>query len=342
MTGSTTRIGFVVAMLILFLSTSWGTLAAQPVESKPVLVESRRIWNKARHNAFTDLVRFKNQWFCVFREGKAHVSPDGALRVLTSRDGKDWKSAALVESPIADLRDPKIVVTPDGRLMLSGAGALIKPTTHRHQSAVWFSADGKNWGKQHRVADPDYWLWRITWNKGRAYGFGYATRRDKRGIRLYQSDDGTKFKTLVKSAFDVGYPNETAMVFLPDDTCYCLLRRDRSPSAAQLGVSKSPYTKWSWKDLGVRIGGPNMIRLPNGRFVAVVRLYDRRTRTALCWLDPKRGTLTEALTLPSGGDTSYAGLVWHDGLLWISYYASHEGKTSIYLAKVRFEKTSSQ
>jgi len=27
--------------------------------------------------------------------------------------------------------------------------------------------------------------------------------------------------------------------------------------------------------------------------------------------------------------------VWHDGLLWTSYYSSHEGQTSIYLAKVR-------
>ena len=41
------------------------------------------------------------------------------------------------------------------------------------------------------------------------------------------------------------------------------------------------------------------------------------------------------LTLPSGGDTSYAGLVLHKGLLWVSYYSSHEGKTRIYLAKVR-------
>jgi hypothetical protein len=24
----------------------------------------------------------------------------------------------------------------------------------------------------------------------------------------------------------------------------------------------------------------------------------------------------------------------HDGLLWVSYYSSHEGKTNIYLAKV--------
>ena len=28
-------------------------------------------------------------------------------------------------------------------------------------------------------------------------------------------------------------------------------------------------------------------------------------------------------------------MVWHQGLLWISYYSSHEGKSSIYLAKVR-------
>ena len=42
------------------------------------------------------------------------------------------------------------------------------------------------------------------------------------------------------------------------------------------------------------------------------------------------------LTLPSGGDNSYPGMVWHDTLLWTSYYSSHEEKTSIYLAKIRF------
>jgi hypothetical protein len=58
-------------------------------------------------------------------------------------------------------------------------------------------------------------------------------------------------------------------------------------------------------------------------------------RTALCWLDVEAGKLTEFLTLPSGGDTSYPGLVFYEGLLWVSYYSSHEGKTSIYLAKVK-------
>ena len=44
--------------------------------------------------------------------------------------------------------------------------------------------------------------------------------------------------------------------------------------------------------------------------------------------------MTECLQLPSGGDTSYAGLVEHDELIWVSYYSSHEDKTAIYLAKV--------
>jgi hypothetical protein len=67
----------------------------------------------------------------------------------------------------------------------------------------------------------------------------------------------------------------------------------------------------------------------------VTRLYDGGTRTSLSWLDPQNAKLTEALKLPSGGDTSYAGMVLHERQLWISYYSSHEGKSSIYLAKVK-------
>ena len=37
-------------------------------ETLPKLVEVRKIWDQASHNAFTDLVYFQNRWFCVFRE----------------------------------------------------------------------------------------------------------------------------------------------------------------------------------------------------------------------------------------------------------------------------------
>jgi hypothetical protein len=239
-------------------------------------------------------------------------------------------------SPNSDLRDAKITVTPDGRLMLAGVEAINKPTTHRHQSLVWFSADGRMWSDKHEVGDRDNWLWRVTWHKDKAYGFGYGCRSDHRGIRLFRSADGKSFETLIdKAAVEGTYPNETSLVFLADGTCHCLLRQDGQPNSGYLGTARPPYTEWNWRKLGVQIGGPHMIGLPDGRFVAAVRLYDKRVRTALCWIDPAAGTVTEFLALPSGGDTSYAGLVLHDGLLWVSYYSSHEGKTSIYLAKVR-------
>lgn len=297
------------------------------------LVEVHKIWDQAPHNAFTDLIRFKNEWFCVFREAKAHTAHDGALRVITSVDGVKWESAALITSPTSDLRDAKITVTPAGQLMLSGAEGLHDKAKTTFQSLAWFSADGRTWSRRYDVGDPNFWLWRVTWHKDMAYGMGYSTSKDK-SLRLYTSDDGKKFDTRTKRVFDAGFPNETSL-FFDEDTCFCLLRRDGKPNTALSGTSQPPYTQWEWKDLGVRIGGPQVIRLPDGRYLAAVRLYDAPVRTSLCWLDPRAGKLTECLKLPSGGDTSYAGLVWHDGLLWISYYSSHEGKTSIYLAKVK-------
>lgn len=323
--------------VMLLLAISLISAVGVSAEAGVSVVSVEKIWDRAPHNAFTDLVCFRDRWYCVFREGQDHVSADGALRVISSSDGKRWESAALIESADSDLRDAKITVTPEGLLMLSGAEAMNQPTTYKHQSLTWLSRDGRNWGQQYEVGDRDFWLWRSTWHRGQAYGFGYGTNDRNRSIRFYASRDGKSYDTLIKNALDDGYPNETSLVFLEDDTCYCLLRRDGGSKTAKLGVSQPPYLEWSWKDLGVRIGGPHMIRLPDGRFVAVVRLYDGKTRTSICWLDPEAGSLDEALKLPSGGDTSYAGLVWHQDLLWISYYASHEGKTSIYLAAVRFD-----
>ena len=45
------------------------------------IVDVRKIWDQAPHNAFTDLVHFGRCFFCVFREGEGHVHLDseGAL-----------------------------------------------------------------------------------------------------------------------------------------------------------------------------------------------------------------------------------------------------------------------
>ncbi len=308
--------------------------AAEPAGE---IVDVVKIWDAAPHNAFTDLIRHEGRWFCVFREGQAHVSPDGALRVLTSEFAEEWESAALVTSDNSDLRDAKITVTPQGKLMLAGAGALHQPADARHQSLVWFSDDGTDWGEPVEIGDPDFWLWRVTWHDDTAYSVGYATT-DPKQIRLYKSSDGREFEVLVPTLLDEGYPNETSLLFRDDGTCLCLLRRDGTPNDALLGTASSPYTDWTWQSLQERVGGPHMIELHDGRIVVAGRSYEGGARTRLWWLDPETASLTEIVTLPSGGDTSYPGLVMHDGLLWMSYYSSHEGKTSIYLARVELSE----
>lgn len=296
------------------------------------LISVERIWDSAPHNAFTDLVRFKDHWYCVFREGQSHVSPVGALRVIRSADGQHWTSAALIRSADSDLRDAKITVTPRNQLMLSGAEAMHDTTHYKHQSLAWFSDDGNQWTDPVEIGDRDFWLWRTTWHQSTAYGFGYETRPDQRSLRLYSSVDGQAWQTLNKNAFAEGYPNETEIVFTEDERAWCLLRRDGTDATAQLGYATKPFRDWTWHDLGVRIGGPAMLQMPDGQLIATVRLYDGRTRTSLCAIDKSSPRLTELLELPSGGDTSYAGMVWHDNQLWVSYYASHEGKSAIYLA----------
>ena len=299
------------------------------------LIDLRRIWDHGEHNAFTDLVRFRDAWFCTCREASGHAVTDGNVRVFRSVDGEAWESAAFIECPKThtDLRDPKLSVTPAGELMLTTAA--YKPVC---QPFVWFSTDGASWGDPHAVGDPGTWLWRPIWHKGRACGFAYDVGRNGATgnfVQLYASETGRDFSRVGPRQLEGIYANETAMAFLEDDACVCLLRCDGDDSSAKVGRAEPPYRDWRWRDLGVQIGGPALLRLPDGQFLAAVRLQNGGARTSLCWLDPAAATLTEALRLPSGGDTSYAGMALHEGLVWVAYYSSHEGKTSIYLAKVR-------
>lgn len=331
-----------------------GTVLAAGSEASPEpggagweLVEVRKIWHEAPHNAFTDLIRFKEHWYCVFREGTTHWASDGRLRVIRSSDGASWESVALFEGkrPNEDWREARFSVTPEGFLMLTGAITLKDDPERVRESVTLFSQDGNTWTGPHTDAtSANTWRWSTTWHEGFGYSIAYSGK-DKGG-HLYRTPDGSSWESVVADFFpnsSDGNGNEAALYFLENGTAYCLLRRDsikedwtpNAPGAsAQLGISQPPYTQWEWKDLGERIGGPILRRLKDGRFVTAVRLYSPR-RTALLEVDPEAGTLTPLMNLPSEGDTSYAGLVEHDGMLWISYYSSPNEETSIYLAKVR-------
>jgi hypothetical protein len=324
----------------------WGAVLSvailgQLAGNAPAAAQVQKIWDRAPHNAFTDLVRFKGQWVCVFREGLGHAAGAGRIRILLSPDGKKWDSAALLEAEHVDLRDPHLSITPDGRLMLNGGVAT--PASRRpvkdHYSFVSFSKDGKEWTEPRRILDSWQWLWRVTWHKGTAYGIAYSwdpkipEPAAKFRAALYKSPDGLRYEKVM----DFALPNATeAALAFDGDRMYCLQRRDGKPNSAQLGTSLPPYKEWTWKDLGGYFGGPAFTKAPDGSWWAAGRQIDKgKPRTVLCRLHVAKGDLSPIVALPSGGDTSYPGMVWHDGELWFSYYSSHEGKTSIYLARYR-------
>jgi hypothetical protein len=160
----------VLALFVAGAAVSPATAQAGKFE----VVSVEKIWDQGKHNAFTDLTRWNDRWYCAFREGDAHVGGDGKLRVLTSADGKAWESAALLAEDGIDLRDPKLSVTPDGRLMVVAGGSVYKGRTLLgRQPRVAFSTDGKEWTPTRRVLTEGEWLWRVTWHGGKAYGVSY-------------------------------------------------------------------------------------------------------------------------------------------------------------------------
>ncbi len=311
-----------------------GAVDTARLKDRAEIVSLDKIWSAAPHNAFTDLIRYGERWYCAFREGTKHVSPDGTIRVITSSDGVNWTTTFQIASKYADMRDPKLSITHDRRLMLSAMASYNPPTEINHQTLAWYSLDGRDWGMPFKIGDPDFWLWDVAWHRGSAYSLAYSTTVD-RYARMYMGPGGLRFQMLEDRVREENAPTEAALLFNRDDSAVCLLRQDGGPGTALLGNSRPPYRGWDWRDLGLRLAGPTMIRLPDGRLVASGRVYDDGQRTALLWLDEEEATLEQFLTLPSGGDNSYPGLVFHEGLLWVSYYSSHEGETAVYLAKVR-------
>ena len=308
------------------------------------LISITRIWDQAEHNAFTDLIRVDDRWLCVFREGTKHASPDGAIRVLESRDGQSWTSAAHLTEPGVDLRDPKTSRMPDGRLMIVAGGSIMENGKYvSRQPRVCFSSDGRKWSSPQPILGSGHWLWRVTWYQGKGYGVSYKGGGGMGGPRsafLFESADGLAWNQVA----ELTLPNlsETTLRFRANGEmiAFGVVVHSSSPQppvrATGVGVSRPPYREWTWREVPYASGGPNFLIEPDGRWIAATRRFSadmRSADTVLAWL--AKDAVQPFLTLPSGGDTSYAGLVTHEGELWVSFYSSHEGKAAIYLARVR-------
>ena len=320
---------------------------SQKANSQSYTVECNKIWGDAdTYCAFTSIIKHKGNYLCSFREGVSHVfdesgKAEGKIRIIASRNGKKWHSVYLGGKEGIDLRDPKLSVMPDGRIMVIVGGSI-----YRNRQLVGmvpqvcFSTDGVNFSEPQPVQFTDGqahrrdWLWRVTWHEGMGYVVDYgADENKKQYLRLYSTTDGIHF-SLVDNLSVSDSPNETTMRFLPDGRMALMVRRDGGDCKGYWGTASPPYTQWEWTPMDMRLGGQDFL-VHNDQLLVATRSYHLPHAKTALYKGNFKGKLEEVAVLPSHGDSSYPGLLVEGDKLWVSYYSCHQGeKAAIYLAKV--------
>lgn len=315
----------------------------------------RRVFDNGEHNAFTDLVRFRERYYLTFRScPDGHmVHPTSSILVLASDDLKSWEKVHQFRVRHRDTRDPHFLVFRDRLFVYTGTWYSGETTLPRDQYdlnkhlgyAAW-SDDGTRWHSPVMLEGTfGHYIWRAAAFDGKAYLCG--RRKHEFDVRprgegsdvesaMLESDDGLVWKT--RALFQTKHGDETAFQFIEGGSILAIGRR--GSDRAQILRSDPPYTRWDRRDLDRYIGGPLLTRWGDRWVVGGRRSTDRGPKTSMCWLVGDE--LHEFAELPSGGDNSYPGfLALGPTSAVMSWYSSHEKDesgnsiTAIYMADLR-------
>lgn len=289
------------------------------------------------HNLTTDLAEFQGYFYLVFSSSPWHIgSHKSRIRLLRSRDGREWESVRDWQVPQGDIRDPKLSVI-DGKLILyvlKNSGWLAEPGS----TATAASEDGVRWSNL-EDSEPKGWLfWRPKTFDGRDWYLPAYWCKHGKSI-LLKSRDGKKWEEW--SIIHQGDHNdETDIEFLPDGRMVATARLEitgnllgHNDSCTLVAFAEPPYRSWkSVRCQTTRLDGPNLFRAGDKVF-ALGRRHDDKGRwpQRKCSILGKKRTalfsvsengLKHLTDLPSSGDTGYPGLVTRGEDLFVSYYTN--------------------
>ena len=333
-------------------SISWSARGEEPPLVEVTNV--RRVFHNGEHNAFTDLIRFRNRYYLTFRScPDGHmVHPTASVIVLESDDLSNWKQVHRFSVRHRDTRDPHFLVFHNRLFVYTGtwySGEKTIPTSqydlNKHLGFCVHTGDGRKWTEPILLEGTfGHYVWRAATYGGKAYlcgrrktGFEIPPRGEPANVKsiLLESDDGLIWRK--KSVFQEIHGDETAFLFERDGTIRAIGRR--GSATAQYLTSRPPYQTWKRTELSEYVGGPNLQRWGN-QFVVGGRQSTREgPRTAFYWLS--QDSLQKFAEVPSGGDNSYPGWIsLSETEAVISWYSSHEsagGKkmTAIYMANLK-------
>lgn len=307
------------------------------VVSPSVLVAGAGVTNKdcrtgiCRHNENTDLTRFHGDVFLVHRSAMSQIlGPNSALHVYRSKDeGKTFKEVAVFPAvDDRDIRDP-IFYQVGGHLFIKAItrvnGFAPRDEDVKSVSIALESSDGEHWENKGPIGPEGWGFWRITEHQGTLYSAAYQD--GDRQVVLFQSTDGLTWKAGAQVyGGSADTPLETELVITPKGRMLGIIRTDGTDDEllgdkgrlrSKLCWADAPYTHFDCpRDLdGQRLDGARHF-WHDGRLFVVARKHLQptlRKRTSIFELtgDFEGGPLTalEWAELPSGGDTSYAGVV---------------------------------
>lgn len=312
-------------------------------EDDSIRISTQKITkNDGLNNAFTDLVFFDNKWFLSYRESDKHaLGKDGIVKILSSTDGVNWSLLKEFQIDDLDLRDAMFAINGD-KLM-----AYIHGSRYEGTNLVLFRdykcdyVKGGEWqslqpvlldrrkGYADRIEGNQAWPWKVTWHENKAYSFGYGKDNF---FDFYTSSDGLKFQNMFFAQEILGTPTEATLEVNDEGVFYVISRRNEGSAIVGKSIDSGKTFDWFGEIPINDFGGPDFIFYKDGLLVSGRDSH----KMILGYYNLKTKQYKKLMTLKSGGDCSYAGMVLQDNTLWMSYYSGHENKsgTSVYLSKI--------
>jgi hypothetical protein len=328
--------GIALLLLVSLPLTAYFRENASKVSPK-LVYESWSAVADGRHNSNTDLIHWNGLYYLVHASAPYHfASDDCRLKLWTSPDCRTWKMLREFYVPGEDIRDPKFAPIA-GRLFLYTLKNK-EFSAEPYSTQFTYTEEGVNW-QPLRDIGPEGWIfWRPKTRDGRVWYMPAYWHEHGKSI-LLTSRNGQQW-TEVSVIHEGNRNDETDIEFLPDGRLLATARLEESDSyfgdaeaRTLLAVAEPPYTQWSkTSSYLTRLDGPCLFNY-EGQVYAVGRYHpDKpsvvnrvggilgRKRTSLFRVQPDG--MEWLSDLPSGGDTSYAGVARQGDDLYVSYYTS--------------------
>lgn len=238
-----------------------------------------------------------------YRSGAGHLGKTGSISLKTLEDGKDWSEGSQIISGDTDLRNPAVLVTDEGKVLVAvykydayHDNKYAEPRNAQSSFEILFfepSGDLSHWQEYHPQIDVDLGHFspygKIVYNQGKLLMPIYDG--DKFAASLISEDNGRSWSKIRKILY--GY-REPAITVAADGHLVCTLRGNLSivnSSATYIAHSYDNGNIWTSP---VRLSGErshpaDITTLSNGYLLATVGVRSPRQQYIAAFLSKDNG-----------------------------------------------------